>query len=117
MSEHTHGPDFRQGARGWSNEGSGSARDVRHPNPNRGREFRVHLVLRDGFRGHMVVIAVNGLEVLRRGGVTTATITSRPEIVEVTTASPTAQITIAATPGSFSGSLDLDMATHRHVVI
>lgn len=76
----------------------------------------LHIVLRDGFRGHTVIITVNGREVYRRSGVTSA-LMSAGDTVEVETVSDVAHIAVSATPGTFRGSLDVDLSAHPHVAI
>ena len=76
----------------------------------------LRIVLRDGFRGHTVIITVNGHEVYRRSGIPTA-LTSPAETVEIATASDVARVTVSATPGTFRGSLDVDLSAHPHLAI
>jgi hypothetical protein len=76
----------------------------------------LHITLCDGFRGHTVTITVNGHEVYRRSGVTTA-FRSAADTVEVETASDVVHVAVSATPGPFHGSLDIDLSAHPHLAI
>jgi hypothetical protein len=77
---------------------------------------RLCLALRDGFRGHTVVITVNGREVYRRARVTTSP-AAPVETVEVATESDWAQVRVVAVPGAFCGELDVDVTVYRFVAI
>jgi hypothetical protein len=75
------------------------------------------MALCDGFRGHTVIITVNGREVCRRSDVTAAAAITSAETVEVMIASDVAHITVTAVPGSFRGSLAVDLSAHPYVAI
>ena len=85
------------------------------PTPN--APHPLHIVLRDGFRGHTVVIAVDGLEVYRRLDVTTDVGRARADAFDVTAASAVARIAVSVTPGDVAASMDFDVARHSHVAI
>ena len=98
-------------------------REMRSPGPAmedpRRSEARhaLHLTLRDGFRGHEVVIAVDGREIYRRAGVITDPTISRADAVELVVASPLIQVVASVTPGDYLASLDLDVSAHPHLAI
>jgi hypothetical protein len=81
------------------------------------REHALLVTLRDGFRGHAVVITVEGREVYRRAGVTTPRSGSRADMVELVTGSRVAHVAISATPGNYVASLDVDVSAHPHLAI
>ena len=81
------------------------------------REHALLITLRDGFRGHAVVITVEGREVYRRTDVTTARSGSRADMVELVTGSRVAHVAISATPGNYVASLDVDVSAHPHLAI
>lgn len=85
------------------------------PTANGPRPLRI--VLREGFRGHTVVIAVDGLEVYRRVGVTTDRGRARADAFDVTAASAVARIAVSMTPGDIAAAMDFDVARHSHVAI
>lgn len=78
---------------------------------------RLHIALRDGFRGHTVVITVEGLQVYRRVGVTTDREGGGADAFDVTAASAVARITVSVTPGDVAAAMDLDVGRHSHVAI
>jgi hypothetical protein len=77
----------------------------------------LHITLRDGFRGHSVVIVVDGREMCHRAGVVTDPTISRAGAVELTVTRRLIQIVVTATPGNYVASLDLDVATHPHLAV
>jgi hypothetical protein len=89
-------------------EGSARIPPIRHD---------LHIALRDGFRGHTVVIVVDGREVYRRAGVATDPTTARADTVDVTTESRVAHIAVSVTPGNIGASADLDVSAYPHVAI
>ena len=83
--------------------------------PNAKRDL--HIVLREGFRGHTIVIVVDGREVYRRSGVTTDVQTSHADTIDVAAVSRRPRIAVSVTPGDLVASLDLDVGTYRHLAI
>jgi hypothetical protein len=77
----------------------------------------LHITLRDGFRGHTVLIAVDGIEVFRGTGVTTDRTSARPDGFVVTAASAVARVAVSVTPGDVAASLEFDVSRHPYVAI
>jgi hypothetical protein len=80
-------------------------------------QHALHITLLDGFRGHVVVIDVDGHEVYRRDGVTTHPTIARADAFQVAAASRVAHVAVFVTPGDYVGSLDVDVARHPHLAI
>ena len=99
------------------------AREMRWPGPGMGdprppdTQRTLHIILRDGFRGHAVVIIVDGREVYRRAGVTTDATISRADAVELIVAPRLIHVAVSVTPGDYVASLDLDVSAHPHLAI
>lgn len=100
---------------------SGIAREMRRPGPRAAPtpnpRQALHITLREGFRGHAVIIVVNGREVYRRDSVTTDPTSSRADAFELAVASRMPHIAIFATPGDYVAALDLDVSAHPHLAI
>ena len=77
----------------------------------------LHLVLRDGFRGHVVVVTMNDRVVYQAVGVTTNFVTARADAVDIPSPVPTARLGVVVTPGSLASVMDVDLLTHPHVAI
>jgi hypothetical protein len=77
----------------------------------------LHLVLRNGFRGHTVVVTMNDRIVYRAASVTTNRTTARADAVDVPSVVPTARLAVAVAPGGLASAVDIDLATHSHVAI
>lgn len=77
----------------------------------------MHVVLRDGFRGHSVVITMNGKRVYEAAGVTTDPVTVRAGVVAVRLPVRTARVGVSVTPGNLGGAFDVDVTVHPHVAI
>ena len=77
----------------------------------------LHLVLRDGFRGHGVVVTMNERVVYHAVSVTTNWATARADAVDIPSAVPAARLAITVTPGRLASAVDIDLATHPHVAI
>ena len=88
-----------------------------HKPPPTNARRTVHIVLRSGFRGHTVVVVVDGGEVYRRTGVTTNETISRADTVELAVEPRLIQIVVSVTPGDYAAALDLDAAAHPHLAI
>jgi hypothetical protein len=77
----------------------------------------MHLVLRDGFRGHSVVITLNGRRVYEAAGVTTDPVTVRAGAIAVRVPVRTARVGVAVTPGNLGGAFDVDTIVYPHVAV
>jgi len=77
----------------------------------------MHLVLRDGFRGHSVIITMNGKRVYEAAGVTTDPVTVRADSVAVRVPVRTARVGVSVTPGNLGAAFDVDITLHPHVAI
>jgi hypothetical protein len=97
--------------------------EMRWPTPGRGgpplpdTQYALHITLRGGFRGHSVVIGVDGREMYHRAHVVTDPTISRADAVELVVTRRLIQIVVTATPGDYVASLDLDVSTHPHLAI
>jgi hypothetical protein len=80
-------------------------------------QYALHIVLRDGFRGHTVVIVVDDREVYRRRGITLDAMTGPPDVVHVPTASRVAHVAVSVLPGDIDASMDLDVGAQPHLTI
>jgi len=67
----------------------------------------LHIALQEGFRGHLVVITVDGREVYRKSFVTTNLAISRADAVDVDLGSEKARVEVATTPGG-KAALDVN---------
>jgi hypothetical protein len=77
----------------------------------------MHLVLRDGFREHSIVITMNDRRVYEAAGVTTDPVTSRAASVAVRASTTKARVGVSVTPGNLAAVFDVDIAAHPHVAI
>ena len=83
----------------------GSVLAMRRPGSGNGDAHRLdirrplHITLRDGFRGHAVVILVDGKAVYHRAGLTTDASTSRADAVDLVVASRQIEVAVSVTPG------------------
>ncbi len=77
----------------------------------------LHITLREGFRGHSVVILVDGRPVYNRGGVTTDPAMSQADAVGLIVPGRRIDVTIAVTPGNYAGVVSVDVRTHSHLAI
>jgi hypothetical protein len=77
----------------------------------------LHISLREGFRGHTVVIVVDGDEVYHRSGVTTDPKIPLSDVVEVVVERRMVQVKVSVTPGDYVASLDLVVAAYPHLAI
>jgi hypothetical protein len=82
-----------------------------------GTRHTIDITLRDGFRGHAVVITVDSREIYHRAGVITDPTISRADAVKLVVASRLIHVVVSATPGDYVGSLDLDVSAHPHLAI
>ena len=81
------------------------------------RPTTLRIALGAGFRGHTVVIVVNGREVYRRADVTTDAMTAQADVVTTAVTSPTARLAVSVHPGELLATLDLDLSRHGNVAI
>jgi hypothetical protein len=79
--------------------------------------YKLHLVLRDGFRGHRVVVTVNGRRIYQAAKVSTDPATGRAAAREVALSSPMARLMFSARPGNLDAAFDVDLAERPHVAI
>src|SRR6266851_5028735 len=77
----------------------------------------VHLLLRDGFHGHTVVITMNDLEVLHAVGIVTDPVSARAGAIAVCVTTGTARFAVSVTPWNLMAALDVDVVAHPHVAI
>lgn len=78
----------------------------------------LHVALVDGFRGHTVVVVVDGHEVYRRADITSDFGCAPADHFEVRTGSRTARISVSVTPGDLAASLDVvDVTASPHIAI
>jgi len=77
----------------------------------------MHLVLRDGFCEHSVVITMNDRRVYEADGVTTDPMTARAGTVAVRASSTKARVGVSVRPGNLAAVFDVDIAVHPHVAI
>jgi hypothetical protein len=81
------------------------------------KPYMLHLVLRDGFRGHAVVVTMNDRIVYHATSVTTDGRTARADAVDVPSMVPIGRLAVAVTPGSLASTVDIDLAKHPHIAI
>jgi hypothetical protein len=77
----------------------------------------LHIALHDGFRGHHVVIAVDGRTVFDRAEVTTDLRISRADSVDVEVQTEQINLTVTVNPGGISGSTDHNVTTWPYLAI
>jgi hypothetical protein len=77
----------------------------------------VHLMLKDGFRGHTVLVTLDDRTVYQAVGLTTDPLTERAGAIAVPAADRTARLAVLVTPGDLAASFDLDVVAHPHVAI
>src|SRR4029453_8959289 len=83
----------------------------------RRKTYMLHLVLRDGFRGHRVVVTVNGRKIYQAAKISTDPATGRAAAREIALTSPTAHLMFSARPGDLEAAFDVDLAKRPHVAI
>jgi hypothetical protein len=77
----------------------------------------VHLVLRDGFRGHTVAITLNDRLVYDAVDVTTDPLTARAGALAVRATGGVARLGVSVTPGGLSAAVDVNVAAHPYIAI
>ena len=93
---------------------SGPAKEESHSPETR---HALHITLREGFRGHTVVIVVDGDEVYRRSGVTTDSRIPLTDAVELVVGRRLVQVMVSVTPGDYVASLDLVVSAYPYLAI
>jgi hypothetical protein len=77
----------------------------------------VHVVLRDGFRGHTVDVMVDDRTVLHLVGITTDRETARAAEIAMYATAGTVRLAVSVTPGNLAAALDVDLIAHPYVAI
>jgi hypothetical protein len=77
----------------------------------------VNLLLREGFRGHTVVITLNDRRVYEAVDVTTDPLTARADAAAVSRIARIARLGVSVTPGPLAATVDVDVAAHPYVAI
>jgi hypothetical protein len=77
----------------------------------------MRVLLREGFRGHKVVITMNDQPVYDRTGVTTDPLTAQAGAIAVRCADAKARVAVSVTPGDLRAAFDVDVSKHPHVAI
>jgi hypothetical protein len=77
----------------------------------------MHLVLREGFRRHRVVITMNDRKIYQAADVTTDAAAARADAREVITRSRTAHLVVSVTPGNLAAAFDVDVVARPYVAI
>jgi hypothetical protein len=78
---------------------------------------RLHVILRDGFCGHAVVIAVDRRKVYQRSGVTTDPTILRADALDLAVGAKRIRVLVSVIPGYYAASVDLDVSRHPHLAI
>jgi hypothetical protein len=77
----------------------------------------LRVVLRDGFRGHSIVIAVNGRTVLHAAEITTDPHTGRAATIVTSATAGTSRLAVSVTPGNLVAEFDVDLIARPYVAI
>ena len=77
----------------------------------------VHLMLREGFREHTVLITMDDRTVYQAVGLTTDPSTERAGAIAVPATDRTARLAVSVTPGDLTAAFDLDVLAHPYVAI
>ena len=77
----------------------------------------MHVLLREGFRGHTVVITLNDRGVYASTGVTTDPVSARADTIAVRGAPPKGRVAVSVAPGNLWAAFDVDLSAHPHVAI
>ena len=88
---------------------------ARRPTPD--TRHRLHVVLKDGFRGHTVVVSVDGRKMYARSALTTDPVLGHADVLDLPVSPGPSHISVSATPGAVVGSLDVDVSLHPHLVV
>jgi hypothetical protein len=79
--------------------------------------FTLHLVLRDGFQRHRVVITMNDRKIYQAADVTTDAAAARADARDVIARSRTAHLVVSVTPGNLAAAFDVDIVERPYVAI
>jgi len=77
----------------------------------------LHLVLREGFQRHRVVITMNDRKIYQAVDVTTDTVAARADERAVTSRSRNAHLVVSVTPGNLAAAFDVDLVARPYVAI
>ncbi len=77
----------------------------------------LHLVLREGFQRHRVVITMNDRKIYHATAVTTDAAAARADAREVISRSRTAHFVVSVTPGNLAAAFDVDLVERPYVGI
>jgi len=77
----------------------------------------LHLVLREGFQRHRVVITMNDRKIYQAADVTTDAGAARADAREVNSRSRTAHLVVSVTPGNLAAAFDVDIVERPYVAI
>ena len=77
----------------------------------------MHLVLREGFQRHRVVITMNDRKIYQAADVTTDAAAARADAREVISRSRTAHLVVSVMPGILAASFDVDVMARPYVAI
>ena len=79
--------------------------------------YTLHLVLREGFQRHRVVITMNDRKIYQAAEVTTDVEASRADARDVISRSRTAHLVVSVTPGNLAAAFDVDLVARPYVAI
>src|SRR2546421_3926367 len=79
--------------------------------------YTMHVLLREGFRGHTVVITMNDRTIYDATGVTTDPETARAGAIAVRASVARARVAVSVRPGDLLAAFDVDVSAHPHVAI
>lgn len=77
----------------------------------------LRVVLRDGFRGHTIVITVNGRTVLHAAEITTDPHTGRAATIVTSATAGTSRMAVSVTPGNLVAEFDVDLIARPYLAI
>ena len=75
------------------------------------------VVLCEGFRGHSVLITLNGRRVFEAADVTTDPLTARAGAAALSAVTRVARLAVSVTPGPLAAAADVDVAKYPYVAI
>ena len=79
--------------------------------------YTLHLVLREGFRRHRVLVTMNDRTIYRAANVTTDVAAARADAKDVVSRSRNAHLVVSVTPGNLAAAFDVDLAERPYVAI
>src|SRR4029453_19384551 len=92
---------------------TGSSRGDRAPKET----HMLHLLLREGFQHHRVVINMNDRKIYQAADVTTDAVSARADARDVISRSRTAHLIVSVTPGNPAATFDVDVVERPYVAI